>query len=864
MKEISKKPKQTPIALMLIVTAIGSLASVGCATVGKSGAFKYSFADNNSADIQEVLADKRGAAPKHAATNIVVAYTETDDSGQGGELVAAEIGKGQLWSKSVPALTRPEIVGDAVIVASRETVSAYDLRSGEERWSKKTEKLAYVGATQAGKNVVFVESVGAGGGATRRGIVRALSLTSGSNAWSYEIQGTLGRPATLGQYVFVPWDRQNIAVIKADSGTEIARVRTTDDIISWVRAQDGVLTYGHKAAYRFDEKTFHATKKESTRIAPPIAELPGEPLPAGDGFYPIPATKTALGRIRVYFAPNQGKEFAAAHGRYYYVYYRYVFGLDAEGKVEFARKLDADIVYGRASNEGLDVVQADGSVRRLAPDDGSDLMSAKLDINVASADFGQLSNLGLLAENETQTAAEGMLAIAEDVDFRLVAARAYAADQLSKLEEPSISASLLALYAKRGTPRTLKASLRQSLMQRDTGIEYVIKALEQRYDFLAGTESPPLELIVPALVRAQSKEAVPQLIAHLFDHETKATHLPILIEAIAELGDKKALTQIEAFITRYRADRSVQKDKDVLATAATVLFEARKPEERTFIAQLKSDPWASKALKAEITKQEGLEAAAIALAAKNKAEQEAADALAKSEAEYAGRPDRLARTEIQGVFKKNQKPLGECIEAEKARNPKLGQVRIAFILSGSDGKANNIRLVPNRPEFVECITPKIAALDFPKFKDTRQRGALTIQLGVEKGDAVETNDTKATWWARNEARAIAPDDAVGRAWWQKRAATKKDRDTAIAKGGDKKEAKDEKAKAAWWAGADAGDETSGDEANEAEEKEASKKPAKSKTKAKADKPKKAKPTKAKKTEAKEDKEEGPAWWEAAE
>ena len=57
--------------------------------------------------------------------------------------------------------------------------------------------------------------MGALGGARRVGHVVAMDARSGGERWRHEVQGVFGQPAAAGGLVFVPWERQNIAVQNA-------------------------------------------------------------------------------------------------------------------------------------------------------------------------------------------------------------------------------------------------------------------------------------------------------------------------------------------------------------------------------------------------------------------------------------------------------------------------------------------------------------------------------------------------------------------------------------------------------------------------------------------------------------------------
>ncbi|MEM9075360.1 MAG: PQQ-binding-like beta-propeller repeat protein, partial [Myxococcota bacterium] len=353
------------------------LLAVGCGPTINTTAFNYRFADNRAEDVAAILQGTPGAAGASTSNAtgepLIVATTHAEEA-SARQVVALRPSGETLWSVTFDARTRPEILGDVIMTSSRQEVVALDLRNGSELWRQDDEGLAYVGATRSGNTIMYVVSVGVAGGATRVGHIRAVDARTGSRLWDYEIAGILGRPEAYGQYVFIPWDRQNIAILDIATGFEKARLRSTDDVIAWVHAHPSGLYYGGPGIYRFDERSANGVKSESTYRQPPIPGAPREPTIEDDGFYPMPGTRSARGRIRIYFAPSGPTEgsVSVVGGRFYYVYYRYVFAFDDSDQLVWARMLDQDVIRAEVLESGFFVVGEGGAFRLLDTNTGAD------------------------------------------------------------------------------------------------------------------------------------------------------------------------------------------------------------------------------------------------------------------------------------------------------------------------------------------------------------------------------------------------------------------------------------------------------------------------------------------------------------
>lgn len=759
------------------------LVALSACTPANTTAFNHRFADNQEADVQAILTGlpTASAPATDNATNqpLMVVSTYHEEIAQR-EVAAVTLEGEMLWHRPFEARTRPEILGDVVMTSDREAVVALDLRNGQELWRADLESLAYVGATRSGNTIIFTRSVGVAGGATRVGHIVAVDARSGRSKWDYEIAGVLGRPEAYGAYAFVPWDRQNVAVLEVASGLEKARLRSTDDVIAWVRADHTGLYYGGRGIYRFTGRSHTGVKTESTYREPPIPDAPRDPLVEDDSFYPLPGGRSARGRIRIYYAPEASQDPAAipvVADRFYFVYYRYVFAFNSANELQWARMVPQDVIQGQVTQQGLFTVGEKGDLRILDPNSGADVWTggvAEAEIELASASL-DLGGWAPTPNAEAQEPAELRIALTEiagDADNRLVPARAYAVEKLAAMEDPEISRLLLDLYAQRSMPSALKTAIGTALQSRAQGTEHVVGALDQHYDYLGETPVPPLQLIVPALLEQEKNDAVNGLVAHMLDHETPIDVLPLVIRGVVELGDESVVPALRSFLVLYRADSSFAEKPQALAMAATGIFRHGGDEGRELLRTVMGQSGTIQGLSVAINglfERETAEAEARAQAEAAAAEEAAAQAARQ---ERAGRPMRLSQAQINEVFVAQTEPLRGCVEQELERNPRLGQVRFVFILE-AEGTARNFRFAPNNEAFVGCMQPIVGELEFPKFRQRRQRATFTINLRAGSGDETPTTSAPLArfWWSRAQYRAEQSGmGAIGRPWWEVRRA----------------------------------------------------------------------------------------------
>ena len=204
---------------------------------------------------------------------------------------------------------------------------------------------------------------------------------------------------------------------------------------------------------------------------------------------------------------------------------------------------------------------------------------------------------------------------------------------------------------------------------------------------------------------------------------------------------------------------------DFLGEGGAAVFRTHAVERGRVVAQLGTRT-------SQVTESVAEQAEAERLA---QAETEAAAAAAAEAArqEAAARPLRLNQAQINEAIATQADPLRACITEELARDPRLAQVRITFLIENV-GRAVNLTYAPNSEEFTSCMAPIMQVVEFPEFRTRRQRAMFTISIrGSEATRATASADlpANAPWWAFNQARAEASGGgapASERGWWMNR------------------------------------------------------------------------------------------------
>ncbi|MDH5671673.1 MAG: PQQ-binding-like beta-propeller repeat protein [Myxococcales bacterium] len=751
-------------AIAGLVLTLLSLAA-GCGA-GIKAAFDTRFPDNAPKKTRVALARLAEAEGRAGVEAGVIPMTT---AGVKPELLLVEGQSGQVrWRRALLADSRPQLLGDLVVVSAGGRLEAFDAESGLTRFGHDLTHPIWLGAARAGDVVVGVGTTRTGSAAETRSQIIALDARDGRLLWSHQADGAMGRPAAQAGLVAVPWQRQSVVLLDPQSGRELARLRSRDDGIEWVQLRDGKLLFGDGRIYVVGAgDTYRGLRSGPvTPLSRPALELPGAPRGEHSAYQPRPGAPSAHGRVDHVVGLEQATAgVASAHGRQYGLFYRHVFGFDAAGKLLWARALQHDAVAARSLGAGLLVVTATGEVLLLAAADGRIQPRFALATSIASAN---LEHAGELSPDGVPTAATApspelqvmLRTLALDTDARTVPARRFSVRMLSALPEPSATRDLLQIYEHPSSPPELDDAVAAAVRERTAGSIHLVEALDRRYDFIQDTRPPPLPMLVPALLNAQERRAVPLLIERMNDHETPLSNLPAVVRAVRELGDASVVEPLMALLRSYRADSALAQVPEVFDEAARGVLQHGGESGPELLRSLLDDGRASRALGDTVAR---------LLAPADRSPVQRADA--PPPPPPAPLPATLAGDAIARVFDEHAAQLKPCIDGLLARSPKLAQIRLAFIAEG-DGSIHALSFLPDDPELVACMVPQISAYRFPRFREARTVARHVIRIGPETRRVQNVaRSAPATptgpWW---QAHVSAGFDREGgfsaRPWWQ--------------------------------------------------------------------------------------------------
>jgi len=678
------------------------------------------------------------------------------------ELLLYELeGRRVRWRLPLRAEARPELLGDLVVTAAGGKLLAFETANGTLRFQSSLPDCAFLGAARAGTRLFYVcEAPQVDLRVQPRAHLVALDAGSGRRLWQREAEGALGRPAAIGDLVFAPWQRQSLAILDARSGRELQSVRSRDDVIDFVRADERGVFFGQRRIYRLSGSGYSGTRDDAQLVAVPSEGLPGNPPPIESSFFPHSAARSARGRIALYLEPEAVGERGVriAQDSYDFVFYRYLFGFDAAGHLRYCRSLPHDVIAGQAVRAGLVLVFDTGATALISREDGSTLEESAVAAQLASAslDAESLRPVGS-SEHPAPSLARALTEIALDTDNRLVPARAYAVARLGELDDPQVTADLLDIYGQSSTPPELKRVVADALRARRTGLEHLIEALGQRYDFLEQTRPAPLAVIVPPLIEAHESRAVPRLVERMFDHETPLAVLPLVVRAVSILGDDGVVDPLAAFLRLYRADSSFAAQPDALLEAARGILAHAKESGPLVLRAVAGDGRATPALARGV-------AALLDAAHAQRLPALALEAPGTGPAS-APLPRKLSPQAVAATFAEHEQELRPCVAAELERNPKLGQVRLAFIAE-SDGSTHALSITPNTPALQDCLYAKVASYRFPRFRAGRELESFVILVHKPAPTEPHAGDVaqgEERFWDFYAARARS--SARGSPWW---------------------------------------------------------------------------------------------------
>ena len=731
--------RQTTIAWKVAAATGALLAAAGCAElfgeyfgVAEPAAFGNLFADNQEADMAQVVSRLPAPAPAAAPANRLgrplVAGLRY---GTPGVFVYDLSAGAMLWSKEMSVTSRPVLTDRAVLVQSGTSVVSLRLEDGSKMWDVETEGMSFFGAAFDEKYAYLTLGVSV----SHIGRLVAVNADSGWTAWKFQTTKLFGRPAAAGGMVFVPWERQDISVLDRETQEEVARLRSIDDVYNFIFAGPKGVFYGSKGLYRLDGRSFNGTQQASTYYRPPMRGIPSDPELWADAFSEPTGGRNAREKIRFFVSPAHdptGQSVTLEHGKLFLLYFRFVVAYDAaSGAIQWIYRHSEDIEALSVEASGVYLVDSPGNMVRLAPDTGLADWRLALGIDVASAVF-DLAGFAPPSQpvGTVETMRVQLLQVILDQDNRLLPFRQYLVEKLAQLPEAEVTRDILDVYAQRTSPQALKDAARAALASRAEGAEHLIGALDTHTDYLMNTQAPPMGVVSQSLVAMQARTAVTGLVAHLLDPETPLEDLQEVAQALVELGDASLISTFESYLTLYHADSAFAQNSNALNVLADGLLKYGGDEERRFLDNLVASGFTLPTLKAHIQKRyDEIVQAQLAAeeAARLAAEAAAAGTVSTVQAAL---PQTLSREQIGNTMTANAASIAPCVQAKMQRSPTLSQVRMVFRLSNT-GQASDLSVLPSDDaEFTACLSEALSQIAFPRFLALSQRAQFTIDINT--------------------------------------------------------------------------------------------------------------------------------------
>ncbi len=662
-------------------------------------------------------------------------------------LLAHDTAGAERWRAEIAADATLLVAGTSLITVERDTISVRDANTGRARFQRSLAGLSLLGAAEEHDTLVVVAVTPSITAVDPQSVVMALHREHGEVQWERHLTAAIGAPVIRANTVLLPWNRQGLTAIDADTGRELARLEPERTSIDWIREDPSVISYGTD---RLSDLACTQNTGVCTSQPSPFVQAPSHPA-LHPSAYRAPSSAGISTQLQM--ARNAEGHAQLAQDRAYLIFYRYVFAYRADGTLVWVRLLDHDVLRTRATQGGLVLLDTQGQVTWLRALDGHRVSIANIAHPIRSA---QLAGAWPDAPSDTPSNApslhEGLRAIIVDHDNRLVVARGYAVEQLARDPDPVITKELLAAYEERATPSGLRQVIARALIDRRTGSEHLIDALARHHDFLTGVFPPPLPVVVPALLAMQERRAVPALLDHLHDPATASEDVARIADGLSQLGDAALLSELLPWLRRYRASQAFAGDPATITALANAVRALGGEESVVTLSAL-----------ADANDTHPILAAAIRDALGNETPAETpVEATSAVEAPSPLLAKKLTQHDINAAFVPHIEKLRLCTFNALADAPLLTQVRIAFVVR-PDGSTYGFAIAPATTALAKCLKPIVDAIRLPAFDARPQLATYVVQLRktAEPTVAAAGAEAVAEWWSWY-ARGI-PSDGV--AWW---------------------------------------------------------------------------------------------------
>ena len=567
------------------------LCAAACATGCAEATFSAHTRDNSVDDIRRTLKTVRPASAHESA----VAYLVTVGGPTERKLVAFDLQRAQI-SWQLQTDVRSRVVFGGGLIAHKEGASdlvVRDAGTGQQRFKVRLgADERYVGAALDDEHLYYV--VQASGGAQRVSTVIAVDV-GGRELWRAPAEGSLGAPAAQRGVVAVPFRYQNVCFLDGRTGRELARIRATDEQLTFVRSsEDGFFYGGQSGVYALDDKSATGTRAGSSFAEAKLGSDQVRTAYFWDGYQPAQVEYGAFDRNRLLWrahATDAGLQFR--DDTVVLQSFRYFFAFNARaadaGKLRWAYAHPrVDLVAAELTGRAVVWASIDGDIGSLDLATGAPRKPTKTGLRILGATFDAEGFSGT-GEGDKPDLVKMLEQIIFDPDARFGAVKVFAVDALGAVPGgPATAVLLKAVLATRAVPPAAQKRAGELLVARkDKGsVQVFLDALAPSYDFVEDRAPRGVDVLARVVSALDAKGAVPMLARHLLDPATPAGALKDIAAALTHLGGAKsakacsdsddncktARKALRDLVFTYRADAAFLADPAPLTVAADGLW----------------------------------------------------------------------------------------------------------------------------------------------------------------------------------------------------------------------------------------------------------------------------------------------------
>jgi len=275
------------------------------------------------------------------------------------ELCGIALSGGKSWVFEHALEGRPAVAGTVVVGLGAGELFALEARTGKLLWKRNAGGRLRGAGDDGVTTVVSIEPTTATGS-----VVLAINH-DGQVVRQIEDTATIGVPAVIDSYAFLPWQGQYVTAYDLHTGEERARALFRS-ATSRAFVTGGALFFGENGVTRFDERIGLAPQNKASFVQLPVRELPGAPRWMQSGTETPPLATAAFDRACLYARPTAAGAPGISGGRYVATHLRAAVGLDAtSGAVAWTHAHETEFLGGAAYEGGFALCDAKGVVTFL-------------------------------------------------------------------------------------------------------------------------------------------------------------------------------------------------------------------------------------------------------------------------------------------------------------------------------------------------------------------------------------------------------------------------------------------------------------------------------------------------------------------